>query len=150
MPQVKRATNRGTLDSFGNAENKLIRQLGFPDVYDDRDTHIGEYHDRVSAWDSKHANRCLFEHTKGGDGGLGEWAANAKKTALIAFVRDFLKADPSCSRSTLTPRRSATRASTPRTSRTGSALVRASELPRANRPSGSDDDPLRSGQVRAP
>lgn len=94
MPQVKRATIRGTLDSFGNAENKLIRQLGFPDVYDDRDTLLGEYHDRVTLWDSKHSDRCFREHTKTGAGGFGEWAANAKKTALIAFARDLLKADP--------------------------------------------------------
>ena len=93
MNRVLEATLTGSLGSLGNAAYKLIRQVRFPDTYDDLDTITGADHDRIRMWDSKHHDRCVKEHTGWGDMGIGDWAEKATQSQLMAFCQDMLKAD---------------------------------------------------------
>ena len=91
--RVRPSRISGTLGSLGNAKNRLIRQVKFPDTYDERDSIIGWDHDRIQMNDWDHFRRVCQEHLgKPGHGSLSSWPKHVPVTKLMAFCADALKA----------------------------------------------------------
>jgi hypothetical protein len=75
----------------------LLRQYQFPDTFEENEKHITADHDRCISWDSKHAMGCFKRHTGVGELGFESWLPRVDDVAIMAFLKDILKADPQVS-----------------------------------------------------
>lgn len=71
----------------------LLKQYQFPDTFEEHEKHITADHDRCLMWDGKHASECFKRHTGTGDLGFDSWLSSADDAAVMAFLKDILKAD---------------------------------------------------------
>lgn len=85
--------NFGAMHSLGNADNMLLRQFNFPYEYDERDTMIGTYHDRIQQQEFEHYQECFGRHIPA-DSSFERWLRNTSNTHVLSFLKDMLKADP--------------------------------------------------------
>lgn len=85
--------NFGAMHSLGNADNMLLRQFNFPYEYDERDTMIGTYHDRIQQQEYEHCQECFGKYIPA-DSSFERWLRSTSNTRVLSFLKDMLKADP--------------------------------------------------------
>ncbi len=80
--------------SFDNAFHILVRQFQFPDEHMSDERYWGDYVDQRFQLDYDRAQFCLDKHLKNTEMTLGDWVCSVHSEQVLAFLKDFLKADP--------------------------------------------------------
>lgn len=83
----------GQLSSIGSAENMLIRQWNFPDIYQRQDTFLEAWSDRLIGRGGELATACFKRHTERESDQLEWWLRDSavNDTQVMNFLADLFK-----------------------------------------------------------
>ena len=84
----------GAMGSFGDASDMLLRQFQFPYEYDERDSMVGAYDDRIRQQKYEHYQECFQKHIPA-DSSFERWLRSASNIQVVSFLKDVLEADVS-------------------------------------------------------
>lgn len=85
------------MGSFGKAENMLIRQFQFPDIYREDEQMLSGYSDRLAYLpvNFKKYDACFRHHTGRSDSQMFEyWLKSANDTQIFNFCMDIMNVPP--------------------------------------------------------